>query len=488
MAFSNLDSKNLKVCNLILFGLGPHAKRIYMPALQKLQCRYNAQIKLVVELDITAKETAEYVNNINPYIDKYFVAPFTTKMPKDTEMYLDKYVKENNINSVIIATEPLSHARYAKWALKNGLHILMDKPISTRENVVTDIEEAKALEGDYQELINLYNSNSTNAFIINVQRRYHPGFKFVFNKIKEISQQFNIPVTAIQSSHCDGQWRLPTEIVSQNYHPYNKGYGKGSHSGYHIFDSVYNFYKSGLPISKVPNEIEAYASFVQPDGFIRQLTYKDYEKIFGDEYKNVSKFSDEDLMSRFNTYGEMDIAGVYRFLRGGVNICNVSINLMHNGFARRTWITPGKDLYKGNGRVKHEYHNIQQGPFQNIQIHSYQSNDKHDTNTEEDFLLGGNNHFDIYVFRNNKLTGDTNPLEKYSINNIEDCDSQKLVVEQTKHAVVEEFIRYVLGYLTKQELLSNIEDHDVPVKLMSMTYQSHVKQSSNLNPIIKNTF
>lgn len=145
-------------------------------------------------------------------------------------------------------------------------------------------------------------------------------------------------------------------------------------------------------------------------------------------------------------------------------------------------------MYKGNGRVKHEYHNIEQGPFQNIQIHSYQSNDKHDTNTEEDFLLGGNNHFDIYVFRNNKLTGDTNPLEKYSINNIEDCDSQKLVVEQTKHTVVEEFIRYVLGYLAKQELLSSIEDHAVPVKLMSMTYQSHIKQSNNLNPIIKNTF
>lgn len=336
--------------------------------------------------------------------------------------------------------------------------------------------------------MSLYDVNKGNAFIINVQRRYHPGFKFVFNKIKEISEQFNIPVTAIQSSHCDGQWRLPTEIVTQNYHPYNTGYGKGSHSGYHIFDSVYNFYKYGITDLKRPDAIEAYASFVQPDGFIKQLSYSDYQTIFGDDYSSVSKFSDEALIDKFKSYGEMDISGTYRFLKEEVNICNISINLMHNGFARRTWVKPGKDLYKGNGRVKHEYHNIQQGPFQNIQIHSYQSNDKHDTNTEEDFLLGGNNHFDIYVFRNNKLTGDTKPLEKYSINNIEDCDSQKLVVEQTKHAVVEEFIKYVLGYLNKQDLLSNIEDHVVPVKLMSMTYQSHVKQSSNLNPVIKNTF
>jgi len=47
-----------------------------------------------------------------------------------------------------------------------------------------------------------------------------------------------------------------------------------------------------------------------------------------------------------------------------------------------------EDLYKSNGRVKHEYHNIQQGPFQNIQVHSYQKEDKQEESNELDWLLG----------------------------------------------------------------------------------------------------
>lgn len=44
----------------------------------------------------------------------------------------------------------------------------------------------------------------------------------------------------------DTRWRLPAEIVSQDYHPYNQGYGKLSHSGYHCVDMVNCFLRTGM--------------------------------------------------------------------------------------------------------------------------------------------------------------------------------------------------------------------------------------------------
>lgn len=82
----------------------------------------------------------------------------------------------------------------------------------------------------------------------------------------------------------------------------------------------------------------------------------------------------------------MDLSTIVTLKKDNVAIGNITINLLHNGFARRTWLNPGDDLYKGNGRVKHEHYSIQQDSFQNIQIHSYQSKDKHNAMSDiEDY-------------------------------------------------------------------------------------------------------
>ncbi|KKA25527.1 Cytochrome P450 monooxygenase [Rasamsonia emersonii CBS 393.64] len=50
-----------------------------------------------------------------------------------------------------------------------------------------------------------------------------------------------------------------------------------------------------------------------------------------------------------------------------------TLNLLHNGFSRRSWIRMGADWYKGSGRVKHEAHEVRSGPFQTIVIDSRQA-------------------------------------------------------------------------------------------------------------------
>lgn len=476
---------------IIEIGFGPHAKRIYAPALMEWGPEFNSHLSLVVDLKEKESEIRSYFDRYTDKPDFLFIKPFQNKLPKSVESYLTKYVVKNKIKAVIISTEPLTHYAYAKWALKMGLNILMDKPITTEKDVVSDIKAAKKIESRYLDLLKDYNTlqkKRETIFTINTQRRFHPGFTLVKELLAEVAENTNCPITAIQSTHCDGQWRLPNEIVTQQYHPYCTGYGKGSHSGYHLFDAVYQFYKVSKLTGKTADSMEIYSSFFQPKGFLFQLNQKDYEKYFGKKYLSVRKYSDKKLASIYNGYGEMDLSTIIRLKKEDDCVGNITVNLMHNGFAMRTWMKPGKDLYKGNGRVKHEYHNIEQGPFQNIQIHSYQSKDRHDLNTKDDYLLGGNSHFDIYVFRNKDITGDKDSLRVIRMPDLkkycpEMCDD-KLAIERIKHRVVKEFLGYLVGMVSKNQLISNIDDHLMPAQIMSGIYRSHNNYIRGLNPLI----
>ena len=75
---------------------------------------------------------------------------------KEESSYLNEIIKRHKIEAVIIATEPLAHFKYAKWALDSNLHILLDKPISTGVDVSTSVNKANKLFKDYTKLAELY--------------------------------------------------------------------------------------------------------------------------------------------------------------------------------------------------------------------------------------------------------------------------------------------------------------------------------------------
>ena len=478
---------------IMIIGIGNHARRIYVPILKKYEKILDFELAAGVELIDCKNSLEEYLK------EKGFVLPITYiskfdenagKLPKQVENALNRIVRQLNVQGVVISTEPLVHKVYAQWALGQGLNILMDKPVSTRVNVTSDINQAKALNQDYDDLLSEYlklQKKKQTIFSINTQRRYEPGFQKVFSLISETKDKFNIPVTSIQSQHSDGVWIFPNEIIDQTCHPYCQGYGKCSHSGYHIFDAVWELYSRGMVASKKPDTAEVYSSFVQPQGLLTQFNQDDYSNLFGQEYCQVKKWEDDRLYKRYENFGENDSFSLVRLLKDKKNICNISINLLHNSFSRRSSVKPGKDLYKGNGRVKAQYFNIQQGPFQCIQIHNYQANDNHDQSTANDYEIGGNNHFDIYVFRNAKMYGNSEKaLQVFSVKDLDknnELDYTKLFYETVKEKVIVEFINFILGNISQQDVKSNITTHRMPVRIMSAVYQSHIRYINNKKPI-----
>ncbi|MCU4177704.1 Gfo/Idh/MocA family oxidoreductase [Carboxylicivirga sp. N1Y90] len=473
--------------NIILIGCGPHARRVYLPAIQQSE---GAKISLVIELD-HQQELVTKVLEKYAYCETYFTEWFEDSLPNKLVDYLELHIKKYNVEGVIIATEPLIHKAYAKWALSKGLNILLDKPITTRKNVVSEITQAKGILQDYNELLADYTKlqeHKETVFMINAQRRFHKGFQFVREKIIEVKEQTNCPINFIQAYHSDGQWRFPSEIVSQDYHPYCYGYGKASHSGYHIFDTAIEFYKSSANDNKIASSFDVYSSILQPKGFFEQLESSDYDRLFVDQKEQRSKWNTDEFYEKCTDFGELDLSSIITLKKGHVPIGNININLIHNGYAGRTWINPGSDLYKGNGRIKHESYHIQQGPFQSIQIHAYQGSDQHDLDNGIEAYLGGKNHFDVYVFRNPLLSKGKSQPEAYKLTDFfekpEEGKESNIIMEQVKFKVVEQFVDFIGGSLSKQSVNSQITEHKTAVQIMSGFYRSHINAIENKLPVM----
>lgn len=147
---------------------------------------------------------------------------------------------------------------------------------------------------------------------------------------------------------------------------------------------VWQLYEAGLVDKKRPDHLEVLSSSLSPAGLSIDLDEKDYQKYFGDTYEPTG-YSAKAYINKVKDYGEMDSFSTIRLIKGNENICNISINLLHSSFSQRSWVVPNADRYKGNGRVKHQQFTIQQGPFQCIQIHNYQSKGQHDVDNSNEF-------------------------------------------------------------------------------------------------------
>ena len=471
--------------NILLFGLGYHAKRIYYPVLLELQKSKKIGKIFIVDLEKERCRVLDYLKEkgAKNYECLFLDKPENEKLTKRT---LDK-INNYNVSGVIISTEPLAHIVYAKWAVKRGLSVLMDKPISTEENVAHDILKARKLITDFEELQNSYlNAQIKNpkiCFAIMAQRRFHGVFKALKRAIEEVKEETNCPITSYQSFHGDGQWRMPTEIIEQDYHPYNQGYGKCSHSGYHFFDIASWFLEAGYPKDKTPDNMEVVSRACFPNDFLTQVNYSDYRKLFND-FDDNNNYTEKEFKNKAKNFGEIDAFNNFTFKKGKDLLTLASINLCHNGFSQRNWVSAmGRDLYKGNGRVRHENYYIAQGPFQSISFNSYQSKEV-DPNLQTDlYSVGGEYHLDAFVFRNNKLNPKWKCVEKYSVKDFVPVvmgDKSRGHQEDARREAIIRFIdNVVYGDMTIKEL-SDLTQEDLSVRMMSCVYQSLI-----LNKIIK---
>ena len=475
--------------NILLIGLGYHARRIYYPLLEELHGCYN--LRAVVDVKDNQETIEKYLGNC---VHKPAVALFTNRfsekskeLPSFLAKQLDGLILKHDIRGVIIATDPLYHRHYALWALKKGLSILMDKPITTHKRMSSELQEAKKLIKDYTLLKREYEKRKNQLlFSIVAQRRFHQGFIKVKNLLQEVFEKTNCPITSIQISHSDGQWRLPSEIIDIDYHSFNKGYGKCSHSGYHFFDIANYLIEATNRGDKRVDKVEIFTTFLRPLDFLKQLTLRDYPRFFKD-FEKHNRYTLYEYNKMMKNYGEIDAFTNLCFKQKGKIMTLASVNLVHNGFSQRGNLSSeGRDLYKGNGRVRHETYTIEQGPFQCIHILSFQGKEIAKTDIPN-YEPGGEYHFDIHVFRNDKLFPEWKNYEKISI-----ADLQKALMggyqrghqEDARRFATIEFLDYLSGK-NKSNYLSDFTKHENSVRILYGVYKSPIFRFKNKNACVR---
>lgn len=401
----------------ILVGLGPHAKRIYMNCFQQ----NSIEPTIIVDLKSNEKEVLDYIKEKKLSSIPYFV---DDKFRDSEELFpwdakeLENLIIKNQITHAIISTEPKAHFAYIKFFLSHNIHILVDKPLTAPSNVITSCEQAQKISKQYDEICSLYdNAQKTKRTILQVQcqRRWHKGYIFIHKLAMDMVLKYRIPITAIQMTHCDGMWNMPDEFLERENHPYKYGYGKLFHSGYHFVDLVSWFEEiNNLLEEKKPNHIQMYSTAVRPSDFMQMINEEDYHRLLkSNKFDALFQNMDSNM---FSDYGELDLYSVFQFKKEDKVTSTVTMNLMQNGFSRRSWDTLPEDTYKGNGRVRHEYMNIEIGPLMNIQVHSYQSKEIKDR-CKGKTGVGEVEHFDIFVFRNVDIIGGV-PMEKYTLSDL----------------------------------------------------------------------
>ena len=312
------------------------------------------------------------------------------------------------------------------------------------------------------------------VFSVQAQRRFHAGFQAVREKIIEIAKLSDCPVTFIQSFHSDGQWTFPDEFINQTYHPYNQGYGKMSHSGFHSLDISIWLIEASLKIDKKWDSFKLEAAFIRPSDVLAQFSKKDYLELFPN-----MKWEKNTKQKLKQVTGEVDAFTHISFLKGKDIITSVNCSSLHNSFSRRGWLSSaGRDLYKGNGRVRQESYIIEQGPFQSIIINSLQSEEIQQGGSRP-YEVGGEYHFDIHIFRNKSIFPMLQSYEYInlkSLSPVDDLGYSRGHQEDARRNCVEDFYQAILKKTPPEEQGSNILYHGLTTQILSSIYISAARQ------------
>ncbi|MCI8963526.1 MAG: Gfo/Idh/MocA family oxidoreductase [Eubacterium sp.] len=461
----------MKQAKVVLVGLGPHAKQIYMKCFEV----NHMQPAFIIDLDSKKQEVIKFLEEKNMQAELYFVKEKernATILSDKTQKEILERIRKLDITHAIISTEPKVHYAYICFCLKNNIHVLVDKPLTAPIQVSTDINMAQRIQKEYLEIRELYMNAKKQRTILQVQcqRRWHKGYQLVHKIASDIVEKYEIPITAIQLSHCDGMWNMPDEFVFRENHPYKYGYGKLFHSGYHFVDLAAWFEQINNKLQdKIPNEVELFATSVRPSDFMCMINKKDYNQLFKDN--KFDHIFDQYQDYEFEKYGEIDLYSIMQFKHQERVISTVTLNLMQNGFSRRSWNKIPEDTYKANGRVRHEYMNIEIGPLMNIQIHSYQSKEIKDR-IKTKTGIGEVEHFDIFVFRNVDIIGGK-PMEKYTLEDL--YGTEEIIQGYNEDARQQCFFEFIHCNVKGDPIF----EHELGIQILAKEYESLCNRAVN---------
>ena len=347
---------------LIIGGSGTWSGQAYIPSIKQS----NTAVSLVGILD-----------PINPYYSKKTISHFDyltennvkwIKSPKYCDEELVKQcILENNIDIVIISTPPKFHYEYTLASLKCGVDVICDKPIISTVAQSSSLESALAnIEKHHKLLLAIkesFNAKSLRrCFVLTpLRRKLQETYTNIYDSVNLIKESFGQEITNIMISHNDGVFRFDDEVeLKCGSHGYSDGFGKLTHTGYHILDVVAGLIEFGCNMQ----DIQCICKIINCNT-VKDMLTSNSNKVNSQLLHSIPKAS---KISDIALEAEMDMTISYTLYHNNKKFCNIVVNLIHCGKSNRTLSHYDFNNYNDQGRTNELTLHIQQGSLFSSQM------------------------------------------------------------------------------------------------------------------------
>lgn len=444
-----------EIQNLIVIGAGPHFRERHFKVLQEMRL-HGKKIRLILVIDLIDQKNLV----IKFFEENQFKSENYLFLPEECRYgipspQLDALIKAKinleEVDGVIISTEPKVHKCFSLWAIQNGLHLFIDKPLTA----FCSYEDMDTLFQDYLEIEEALEENKVN-FVLSCERRAHAGYAYLKKYIKDIIHSYEIPITFIDIHFGGGKWYMPDEYFYLENHPYKYGYGVLLHSGYHYIDLLVTLLSLNEPI--VPysfDDIFLYSIFSTPYDLSQIIDNKIYRNLFKtNRFETLFKPQYVDQMRHF---GEVDFMAIGNVKKNSKIVTNFSIQLLETTASKRNWHELPENLYF-MGRMRQESVIIHIGHLCSIHVKSHPISKLVENNKIEDFSI------DI-IHNSNLINRDAlvqikrSDLSKFSEDLLE-TDSMNVKARNSQ----------LIDFLNMRDGSSSLKSHKPTIQLLDAIY------------------
>lgn len=366
--------KNNDAINIIIAGgAGFWAEQNHYPAIIKIKKQdYNVRVSAIVDNNLSNLEKLRpHMNEVVKLDNPNWISPFN-KSPKELKNELTKYIKENKCHVLIVATNPIHHFFYCKWAIKNNINVICDKPLVVTQNSSSSIKNAKLIQKNFEKLENLYKKKKKNnphyMFCTPLRRRALTPFLVIAHNLKDVYEKTGEGIRYMNVIINGGLHRYPTEFLKGGAHGYLDGVGSLAHSSYHYIDVIAWYLQIAPGEIKKINISMPYVFRVKD--YLSMKGYKNIKNLIED---NPSNIDDNIKIPSVVNSCELDFTFHLQLLNGQNHpIGLISFTSNHTTYSPRqvkfnpNSIDPAHD--QQGGRMSQLYIDIHQGALQNWQL------------------------------------------------------------------------------------------------------------------------
>lgn len=386
---------------LIIGGSGTWSGKTHIESIKKSE----GIVKLVAIMDYLNPYESNQLKKHKMFLEKNNVKWIKVEKEYEEEL-LKKCIVENDIDIVVISTPHEFHYKYALLCLKYGVDIICEKPIIATRAQSSLKEKAEENISKHNDLLDAIKRSENRkqqrkCYVLTpLRRRVQEIYANIYDSVNLIKNRYGQEVSDITICHNDGVFRFCNEVELNGAHGYSDGFGKLTHTGYHILDVAAALIENGCNIENTECVCKVINCNTIGD-MIKSESYDINSKLLDNkiEKKKISPIA---------LNAEMDISISYVLYHNNVKYCSIILNLMHLGKSNRTRNAYNSTDYNDQGRTNELSMYIQQGNLFSTQMIS-------DTKSGSNGIIG-----DTYVFKNYHplIATEINQKEKEVLNSV----------------------------------------------------------------------